>query len=252
MNLTILGSGAACVGPGEAGSGYLVEEGDTKLLIDCGPGVLGRLQQRVSPLALSGIVITHMHPDHCVDLLAYRHALRLAPREAGAKLPPLLLPPGGMETLNRVGQLLDPSHPLATDDFRTQEYSQKRQLRVGSLGLRFMGVKHTAPTWAIVVEGERRLAFSGDSGPCPELTRAAFQADLFLCEATFQGRDKPAHWWGNMTAMEAGLVARRANVRRLVLTHVAYHLDLEVSLAEAYETFNERVEHAREGQTFVV
>ncbi len=252
MKLTVLGSGSACMGPGQAGSGYLVEEGEAKLLLECGPGVLGRLQKHAAPGALTAIVISHMHPDHCIDLLAYRQALRLAPHEAGAKLPPLYLPPGGMEVLNRVAQTLDPTGGPATDDFRTEEYSQRRQLRIGGLALRFFSVKHTVPAWAMVVEGERRLVFSGDTGPCPELTQAAHQADLFLCEATFQGAEKPLQWWGHMSAMEAGLVARRANARRLLLTHIAPHLDVRVSLGEARESFRERVEYAEEARTFTL
>jgi len=75
MQLTVLGTSAAYPGPGGTCSGCLVEEGGTKLLADCGTGVLSNLQRVVALRDVSYIVISHLHADHCFDLIPYRHAL---------------------------------------------------------------------------------------------------------------------------------------------------------------------------------
>ena len=72
IKITVLG----CYGPfppiGGATSGYLLElnsqNTQKKFLLDCGSGVLAKLQQYISPNSLDGIIVTHMHYDHCSDL----------------------------------------------------------------------------------------------------------------------------------------------------------------------------------------
>ena len=55
-----------------------------------------------------------------------------------------------------------------------------------------------------------------------------------------------------MTAREAGLVAKRANAKRLVLTHLKMDLDPAVSLREAQEGYGGPVELAEPGKAFEV
>ena len=69
MELTVLGcSGSYGAPAGGACSGYLVRAGATVLWVDCGNGSFTNLQQHVHPEELTAVVITHSHPDHCVDL----------------------------------------------------------------------------------------------------------------------------------------------------------------------------------------
>ncbi len=93
MKLTILGSSAAYPKAGGACSGYLVEEGKTRLLVDCGTGVLSNLQKLFALKDVGHIVISHLHADHCFDLIPYRYAL-MRPVHKGIH-PRLYLPPGG-------------------------------------------------------------------------------------------------------------------------------------------------------------
>ena len=72
MRLHVLG----CHGPwpcaGGATSGYLIEQGEQTLLMDCGAGVLGKLLALCDPAALSGVLLSHLHADHASDLLVLR------------------------------------------------------------------------------------------------------------------------------------------------------------------------------------
>lgn len=100
----------------------------------------------------------------------------------------------------------------------------------------------------------RKVVLSGDTRPCAATVQAAAKADLLIHEATFGDDDMDrALETAHSTAREAGRVAREADVRRLVLTHVSSRYDLDVSplVKQAREEFP-RVEYARDGWTVEV
>ena len=70
MFLTVLGRHGPYPRPGGACSGYFIEDGSTRVLIDCGSGVLSRLMEHVHPAHLDAIVLSHLHFDHAGGLLA--------------------------------------------------------------------------------------------------------------------------------------------------------------------------------------
>jgi ribonuclease BN (tRNA processing enzyme) len=77
VRLTVLGAGPAYTDrEGASGAAYLVSDGDTNLLLDLGHGSFTRLFPHVHPTRLDAIVISHLHPDHFVDLVPLRHYLR--------------------------------------------------------------------------------------------------------------------------------------------------------------------------------
>lgn len=49
MKLTVLGCNGPYPAPGGACSGYLLQEGDTGVLLDCGAGVLAQLEKHMPP-----------------------------------------------------------------------------------------------------------------------------------------------------------------------------------------------------------
>ena len=64
LRLTVLGNSTAVPHPESAAAGYLVEWGETSVLLDAGQGVIRSLQDRLDPHSLSAVVIGHMHADH--------------------------------------------------------------------------------------------------------------------------------------------------------------------------------------------
>ncbi len=115
MELTVLGGSAAAPNPGDACTGYHVASGDTALLLDCGSGVVSRLRALADERALSGVVITHLHADHTLDLVALRYALKYVP---AAPLPapiPLHLPPGGLAFLERLAGVFQEGNEAELD-----------------------------------------------------------------------------------------------------------------------------------------
>ncbi len=243
MQLTVLGCSPASTNPSGASSSYLVEAGQTRLLLDCGSGSFGRLIQYLDPATVDAIVISHMHADHTLDLIPYRYALSFA---GGAPpKPALYLPPEGHAKLLGVSKLQDDSATFFSDQFAVAEYDPTATLRIGSLSVSFVPVYHVAHTYAVRVQGRQAtLAYSADTGPCAAIYDAARGADLFLCECANPASSDYAY---HLTAAQAGEIAATALARRLVLTHRWYRTGLDDALAEARAAYSGPVELAREG-----
>ena len=89
MKLTVIGASGSFPGPGSPASCYLVtaqgvaEDGVTprtwRILLDLGNGSLGVLQRYIELEELDGILLSHLHPDHCMDLCGMHVAIRWNP-----------------------------------------------------------------------------------------------------------------------------------------------------------------------------
>jgi len=248
LQLTILGSSAAYPGRGGACSGYIVEEGSTKLLVDCGTGVLSHLQLVARLKDITHIVISHLHADHFLDLVPYSYALS-RPLHEGLR-PHLYLPPGGEGALLRAISTMNISPTFFSDRFWIEEYDARAALEVGDLSIRFALVKHYIPCYAMAIFGRKKMVYSADSGPCDELAELAKGADLFLCEATRCEADDGE--WGHLSAGEAGALSRRAEVERLILTHFWPDCDYSQNLEQARAAFGKAIEVAQELHTYTV
>jgi len=236
----VLGCSAAYPGPSGACSGYLVQEGKTNLLVDCGTGVLSNLQRVVALDKVDGIVISHLHADHFFDLIPYRYALR---RPTYRKVrPALYLPPGGKRALRKAVSAFDKSPDFFSEHFHVQEYDPRKPIEVGKLNIKFIFVKHYIPTYAMAILGKKRLVYSADSGLCDELAEIAKGADLFLCEAARCSRDDGE--WGHMLASDAAKMARSTKVKRLILTHFWPEHDYSKELDQARRAFGKGLEEA--------
>src|ERR687894_167319 len=75
MRLTVLGKSPSWQDAGGACSGYLIEEGDTAVLVDCGNGVFAKLRERIDYVDVDAVVLSHLHADHFLDLVPYAYAL---------------------------------------------------------------------------------------------------------------------------------------------------------------------------------
>jgi ribonuclease BN (tRNA processing enzyme) len=260
LTLTILGAGPAAPNPGGTCSGYLLRQGDTAVLVDCGSGIAGRVAQHIPANLLQGVAISHLHPDHYFDLVPLYYTLKFGeprPPDLAPRLP-AYVPPGGRQFLSRLGELIAEKSAMLEDVFEICEYAADRETTFGELTFTFHPVQHYVLSHAMRVRSSSgaTLVFSSDVGPCAELIEAARDADLFMCESALldaaQDEADPLRR-GHMSAAEAGDAARRAGAKRLLITHYrsgdkndAHHLEA------ASRTFGGPVELAREGQTYIV
>lgn len=250
MRLTILGSCASQPGPGEGCSGYLVSSGDTHVMLDCGSGTLGPLQRHVSLEDLRAIVVSHLHPDHFIDLVALRYGRTYG--VAGARPIEVYLPPGGIAHLDRLAGALSSTTPFWDTALTLREYEPGVALALGALTVRPHEVRHGIRSFGMRVEdGERTLAYTSDTIACGELDTLAQGAHTLLAEATLAG-GAPGHHdpVTHLSAEQAAEVAARAGVSRLVLSHFWYTADRALAVREAAAVFGGEVQAAASGRCF--
>ena len=248
MRVTVLGSSASYAGAGQACAGHLVEAGDTKVLFDCGNGVLANLARIADPLELSAVFISHSHPDHFSDLYALQALLRYAPEGPAAPLD-VYLPDGLFDRMKCL--LSERGVEQFEEAFVPHTLVEDVICGIGSLEIRAHHVDHTAPSFCFVVEGDgARLVYTGDTAPNDGALVAAGGADLLLAEATMPERFKNAA--PHMSASQAGFMAREAHAGELVLVHVWPTNDRAEVLRTAEEAFGGKVTVARELDSFDV
>ncbi|MEX1169224.1 MAG: MBL fold metallo-hydrolase [Chloroflexota bacterium] len=235
LRLTVLGNSTAVPHPESAAAGYLVEWGDTAVLLDAGQGVIRSLQDRLDPHRLSAVVIGHMHADHSLDLVGLRY---LYPWGERAPDPlPVHLPPGGRARLDALATGISERVGFFDDAYDVDEYDPLEPLVIGPLTIRFTRGRHYVPAWSLTVEAPdgARLAYTGDTGPSDSVVEFSADADLLLIEAALR---LPAHddlERGHLTAEEAIDMATRARARSALLVHYspARRLELEGLCAAA-------------------
>jgi ribonuclease BN (tRNA processing enzyme) len=241
VRLTVLGCSGTFPGPTSPCSGYLVEHDGFRVVVDLGAGALGALQKHVGLLDVDAVVISHLHADHCIDLVAYAYARRYHP----AGVPPALPVLGPVGTCDRIAAAFEaPPEDGLLDVFAFADLGEA-PVRLGPFTLTTAVVNHPVESRAVRLEaGGRTLVYSSDTGACEALVDLARGADLLLCEATWTwSPDNPPDV--HLSGREAGEQAARAGVDRMVLTHVTPHADPQAVLAEALSTFPGALELAR-------
>ncbi|MDP2729536.1 MAG: MBL fold metallo-hydrolase [Dehalococcoidales bacterium] len=252
MKVTILGTGAACPGAGEACSGFLVEGEKATVLVECGTGVLSRLQQYHELTAVSDIVISHIHADHFFDLIPYRYALCYGNESNDIPRPHLYLPPGGITALKQVTAPFSESDTFFEDAFDVSEYNPSEQLNLGGLEFQFIPVYHYVSAFGITITNGKKLSYSSDSGPCQGLVEVARDSELFICNTGACLESKKAVSWGHLTPEQSGQIAREAGVKHLLLTHIWSTCSRTSCLEKAAREFGGLIELAEPCHTYEV
>ena len=168
MWIQFLGTGDAFCSGGRLQTCFLVKVPDFCFLIDCGATSLFALKSRdIDSNLIDGIVISHFHGDHFGGL----PYLLLDANFSRSRTRPLYIagPPGVAE---RVGKLMNICYPkIDLKDFsfevRFKEYQVNHSLELGPLIIDSYPVNHvpdSLPHGIIVRHGEKKLAFSGDTG----------------------------------------------------------------------------------------
>jgi ribonuclease BN (tRNA processing enzyme) len=231
MQLTVLGSGAACPAGGQNSSGYLVETAERRVLLDCGHGVTSALLARRPAADIDDIFVSHMHADHFIDILALRFRITrdMSGLPAEQSRVSLHLPPGGRDRLRAILEAVTFPEDFCANTFTVEEYAVDSAIALGDLSLTASAARHYIPGYAFRLEtgegaDQRSLAYSGDTAPSPGVTALARDCDLFLCEATL---DEPEdrEMIGHCTPEQAARMAAEAGAKRLVLTHFWFGTD---------------------------
>jgi ribonuclease BN (tRNA processing enzyme) len=248
MRLTVLGCAGSFPGPESACSAYLVEVDGFRLLLDFGTGSLGALQRYAGLHCLDAILLSHLHPDHVVDASSYVVVRRYDPAGPLPQLP--LYGPAG--TGERLACVYGPDqHKASVEDVYDIHTLTPGRFEIGPFRLEVDRVNHPVETYGVRIEHDGvALAYSADTGVSDTLVTLARDADLLLCEASYlESEPHPPDL--HLTGREAGEHARKAGVRRLVLTHLVPAWGNEdLTLAEASAAFEGPIDLARPGSTY--
>ncbi|MGH8870237.1 MAG: MBL fold metallo-hydrolase [Actinomycetes bacterium] len=247
MRLTVVGCSGTYPGPESPCSSYLVEHDGFRLVLDLGNGSVGALARYVDVLAIDAVHLSHLHGDHCLDLVPFAYALRYPrPGDQPAKLPVY----GPRGTQERLENAFDVPRPGYLDDvYDVREVSVGRRA-IGPFAATLARTNHPVECHAIRLDADgQSLVFSGDSGASADLTDLARGVDLLLCEATYaDGVEHPPDI--HLTPRQAGEHAAAAGAGRLVLTHLLPWADPGAAQASASAVFGGPVEIARPGAEY--
>ncbi len=219
MRLTVVGSGPAAPQPDTPASGLLVEVGDTRILLDCGLGVMGALRRLVDPTTLTAVVIGHMHADHYLDLAGLRYLFPWGER-APRRLP-VFLPPGGRHRLTALASAISERAGFFDDAFLVDEYADGELVTLGTVSVTFARSSHYVPAWSVVLDAAAggRIVYVGDTGPNPRIAQVGAGAGLLVCEATLDDAAEDTPDRGHLSLAEAVEIGRATGVPRLLVTH---------------------------------
>jgi ribonuclease BN (tRNA processing enzyme) len=245
MELTVLGGGPAYTNrPGASGAAYLVRHVGKSILLDLGQGSFPALASRIEPSTLRAVLVSHLHPDHFIDLVSLRHYLRFEFR------PPRrvrVLGPAGLG--DRIDALhAEPGFSAASLDI---ERLTPGALRLGSFRVTAGLVTHTDESYAfrVATSADRPgLVYSGDCGRAADLLPLVRPGDTLLSEISFGAGPVPKGAQ-HLDGPAVGGLAAEAGAGRVLLTHIQMGYDQEAALAAVRARFNGPVDFVAPGLT---
>jgi ribonuclease BN (tRNA processing enzyme) len=250
LDVFVLGAGPAYSDlPGALGSCLLVRSEDSALVLDLGQGTFTPLAGQLDPKTLTAVAISHLHPDHFIDLIPLRHFLCRPEHQPPPRLP--VLAPDGLE--QRLDAVYDqPGFAHAAFDFVT---SQPGTYRFGGLEVEARRVRHAGESCAFRVkrhdlEGPG-VVYSGDCGDIEDLRPLVRAGDVLVAEASF-GPGPVPEGMPHLDAPSVARLARETGAATLVMIHIRMGADRPATLAAARREFEGPVSIAAPGDRFRV
>ena len=245
LTVTVLGCSGSYAAPGNPCTGYLVRSDGASVLLDCGPGTLGPLQEAMDLAELSAIVTTHCHPDHWLELPVIRNVfIWFVPRSG--------VPVYGTAETRAMDRAITVMRSGKSDPLAWTVIDASSDVAIGDQRWSFALTDHPVETLAARVDaGGRSFAFSSDTGPGWDFRTLGEGIHVAMCDAS-HGREREGEGIPHMSAREAAAAAAAARAERLVLTHLAPGCDPDAQLAEASAVFDGDVEVARPGLVLAV
>ncbi len=251
MELIVLGSGTGVPSLRRGAPGYAVRAAGRLILLDLGPGSLrALLRYDLNFSQIDILALTHLHPDHVGDLVPFLFATHYSLGYTRTQPFTVLAARGFGEFHQRLqvpfGHWVEP--PPGLMELRELAPDGPDGVDFPGLSIRSAPTNHIPGSLAYRLEAEGgSLVYSGDTDVSDSLAELARGADLLLLECA-----KPYKIPGHLTPAEAGRLAARAGVTRLVLTHFYPPCDEVDVVALAAEEFSGEIVRAEDGLRLMV
>jgi ribonuclease BN (tRNA processing enzyme) len=235
MEITVLGQWGAYPKVGEATAGYLVEHENEKILIDCGSGVLAQLQRFIKLSDLRTVFISHTHYDHIADLGCLQYAC-LIDTDLGLRSSPLPIFISNESNESR----FKPMKGTIIESF-----SVKESLNWADLKFSFIQTFHEDYCLAIKIQFQNKtFVYTADTSFDESLIDFCAGADVVIAETSFYKEFTDAKKYGHMNSIDVGTLAARANVGKIIITHLPHFGEVERLVSEVGEIYNGQIELA--------
>ncbi|WP_339177744.1 MBL fold metallo-hydrolase [Oceanobacillus sp. FSL W7-1293] len=238
MKLTIIGFWGGYPNKDGATSSYLLEKDDYKLVLDLGSGALSKLQKFTSVPELDAVILSHYHHDHVADIGVLQYAKLI-----------------DYYVHNNEKKLKIYGHTEDEDGFSSLShqytegvaYSPEEELKIGPFSITFLRTAHPVPCFGMrITDGKKTIVYTADSSYTEAWIPFAKDADVLITDCNyFKGQDGTAA--GHMNSEEAAGIAKAANVRELVLSHLPQFSVLEQLKEEAEKIYTGPIMLAEEG-----
>ncbi len=236
MKLTVLGYYGGYPWHGDGTSAYLIQSKNYNLLLDCGSDALLTLEKVLDPLQLDAVLLTHYHHDHTADVGVLQYLWQL---KSGDKKQALLPIYGHTQDPLNFGALTWPGATIG------KSYSEADVLDLGPFEISFLKTHHPVPAFAVRIrekDSDKVMVFTSDTAYFSELADFASRADLLMTDTNFYANKTGKKW--HMTSAESGKLAKLAQTKKLLLTHLPQTGDLEQLVEEAKQSAGTNV-HVR-------
>ena len=246
MRLDVLGAGPAYTDKvGAAGASYLIRAGSTAIVLDLGQGSFPRLAAALEPSTVDAVFVSHLHPDHFIDLVAMRHYLRW---QFEPERHVRVIAPTGLA--GRIDALHDePGFTAATLDVEPIP----DEVAVGPLRIQAIRVTHTTDSHAFRVSlaDGPGLVYTGDCGRARDVEPLIVPGDWLLSEVSF-GPGPVAAGAMHLDGPAVGGLATSSGIGRVLLTHLQMSFDADATVASVRALYDGPVELVHPGSTFTI
>lgn len=213
MKWTVLGYQSPYPGPGGGTPGYLLENGEVKILIDCGSGVLSQLAKWADPWALDAVILSHLHNDHAVDIPILHYALLMADiRGVRKNSLPIFTP---CEPADLASRLTYKQYIKLTD------LNKLGEAEFSGITFSFLKTQHEVDCYAVKIAcSGRTICYTADTGPETDWSSFGTHMDLLVVEGTYLSRDVPEGKRGHLSVIEAAQLAQAFRAKKCIITHL--------------------------------
>ncbi len=203
-----------------------------------GSGALLKLQNYINIGDINAVILSHYHTDHIADIGVLQHAklVEYYTTDNDAVLP-----------IYGHNEDYDAFMRLNHDYTEAVSYHPNETMKLGPLFIRFLKTKHSVPCYGMrITDGDSSIVYTADTAFQEEWIPFSKDADLLLADTNFYANMDAASA-GHMTSEEVGTIAKSANVKEVILTHLPHFGNHESLITEAKTVFSRKVTLAYEG-----